>query len=266
LEVITARAPGLVELHLEKLQVGDRGLAALSACRNLEVLFLVKTPECTDSGIISVAERCRKLRKLHIDGWRTNRIGDFGLMAVARGCPDLQELVLIGVNPTVLSLRMLGEHCRVMERLALCGCETVGDAEIICLAERCAALKKLCIKGCPVSDRGMEALNGGCPSLVKVKLKRCRGVSYECIENLKVTRGESFSISLDIVLDHDAVSASENGVQETGQAQITELADQMAGMDLPTNSVGAQSSTHTINRVSRVMSAIRRRFSNPPPQ
>lgn len=266
LEVITARAPGLVELHLEKLQVGDRGLAALSACRNLEVLFLVKTPECTDLGIISVAERCHKLRKLHIDGWRTNRIGDFGLMAVARGCPDLQELVLIGVNPTALSLRMLGEHCRALERLALCGCETVGDAEIICLAERCAALKKLCIKGCPVSDRGMEALNGGCPSLVKVKLKRCRGVSYECIENLKVTRGESFSISLDIVLDHDAGSASENGVQETGQAQITELADQMAGMDLPTNSVGAQSSTHTINRVSRVMSAIRRRFGNPPPQ
>ncbi|CAD6260352.1 unnamed protein product [Miscanthus lutarioriparius] len=264
LEVITARAPGLVELHLEKLQVGDRGLAALSACPNLEVLFLVKTPECTDSGIISVAEKCHKLRKLHVDGWRTNRIGDFGLMAVARGCPDLQELVLIGVNPTVLSLRMLGEHCRSLERLALCGCETVGDAEIICLAERWAALKKLCIKGCPVSDRGMEALNGGCPSLVKVKLKRCRGVSYECIENLKVTRGESFSISLDIV-EHDAGSASENGVQENGQAQITELTDQMAGMGLPANATGAQSSTHTINRMRSVMSAIRRRFGNPPP-
>ncbi|KAF8702960.1 hypothetical protein HU200_032464 [Digitaria exilis] len=271
LEVITACAPDLVELHLEKLQVGDRGLAALSACRNLEVLFLVKTPECTDSGIISVAEKCHKLRKLHIDGWRTNRIGDFGLMAVARGCPDLQELVLIGVNPTVLSLRMLGEHCRSLERLALCGCETVGDAEIICLAERCAALKKLCIKGCPVSDRGMESLNGGCPSLVKVKLKRCRGVSSECIESLKVTRGESFSISLDIVLEHDARSASENGAQETGQAQITELADQMAGMDLPANAAGAQSSSHAINRMRSVVYAIRRRFSNgnppnPPPQ
>ena len=175
---------------------------------------------------------------------------------------------MIGVNPTVSSLRMLGEHCRTLERLALCGCETVGDAEIICLAERCAALKKLCIKGCPVSDRGMEALNGGCPSLVKVKLKRCRGVSYECIESLKITRGGSFSISLDIVLEHDAGSASENGVQETGQAQITELTDQMAGigMDLPTNAAGAQSSTHTISRVRSVVSAIRRRFGNPQPQ
>ncbi|KAL6652433.1 hypothetical protein ACP70R_011358 [Stipagrostis hirtigluma subsp. patula] len=266
LEIITARAPVLVELHLEKLQVGDRGLAALSACRNLEVLFLVKTPECTDTGIISVAERCHKLRKLHIDGWRTNRIGDFGLMAVARGCPELQELVLIGVNPTVLSLKMLGENCRALERLALCGCETVGDAEIICLAERCSALKKLCIKGCPVSDRGMEALNGGCPKLVKVKLKRCRGVSSECVENLKVTRGESFSISLDVVLEHDAGSASENGLQEAGQAPITELTDQMAAMDLPTNAAGAQSSAHTINRMRSVMSALRRRFGNPPPQ
>uniref|UniRef100_A0A0D9ZMW1 F-box domain-containing protein n=1 Tax=Oryza glumipatula TaxID=40148 RepID=A0A0D9ZMW1_9ORYZ len=264
LEVIAARVAGLVELHLEKLQVGDRGLSAVSACANLEVLFLVKTPECTDAGIISVAEKCHKLRKLHIDGWRTNRIGDHGLMAVARGCPDLQELVLIGVNPTVQSLRMLGEHCRSLERLALCGCETVGDPEIICLAERCAALKKLCIKGCPVSDRGMCALNGGCPSLVKVKLKRCRGVSYECIENLKVVRGGSFSISLDIVLERDAGGAIENGGQEAGQVQITELTDQMAAMDLPTNATNAQSSAQASSRMRSVMSALRRRFGNPP--
>jgi len=73
---------------------------------------------------------------------------------------------------------------------------------------------------------------------------------------------------LDIVLEHDAGSASENGVQETGQAQITELTDQMAGigMDLPTNAAGAQSSTHTISRVRSVVSAIRRRFGNPQPQ
>lgn len=136
MEVIAARAPGLVELHLEKLQVGDRGLAALSACANLEVLFLVKTPECTDSGIISVAEKCHKLRKLHVDGWRTNRIGDFGLMAVARGCPDLQELVLIGVNPTVLILRMLGEHCRLAEAAVgsggLCASPTRTRASVRC--------------------------------------------------------------------------------------------------------------------------------------
>ncbi|KAL5215217.1 hypothetical protein ABZP36_004369 [Zizania latifolia] len=263
LEVIVARAHGLVELHLEKLQVGDRGLAAVSACANLEVLFLVKTPECTDAGIIGVADKCHKLRKLHIDGWRTNRIGDHGLMAVAKGCPDLQELVLIGVNPTVQSLRMLGEHCRSLERLALCGCETVGDAEIICLAERCVALKKLCIKGCPVSDRGMGALNGGCPSLVKVKLKRCRGVSYECVEHLKVVRGDSFSISLDVVLEHEAGSASENAGQETGHVQIAELTDQMAAMDLPTNTAGVQPSANS--RMRSVMSALRRRFGNPPP-
>ena len=67
------------------------------------------------------------------------------------------------------------------------------------------------------------------------------------------------------MLEHDAGSASENGVQENGQAQITELTDQMAGMDLPANAAGAQSSTHTINRMRSVMSAIRRRFGNPPP-
>jgi hypothetical protein len=51
---------------------------------NLEVLFL-------DQLLL-----CHKLRKLHIDKCRTNRIKDRRLMAIARGWPDLQEQVLIG--------------------------------------------------------------------------------------------------------------------------------------------------------------------------
>lgn len=31
-----------------------------------------------------VAEHCKLLRKLHIDGWRSNRIGDEGLMPLLR--------------------------------------------------------------------------------------------------------------------------------------------------------------------------------------
>jgi F-box/leucine-rich repeat protein 7 len=86
----------------------------------------------------------------------------------------------------------------------------------------------------------------------------------ECIENLKVVRGGSFSISLDIVLERDAGGAIENGGQEAGQVQITELTDQMAAMDLPTNASNAQSSAQASSRMRSVMSALRRRFGNPP--
>jgi hypothetical protein len=163
LRVMTDRASSLVEIHLERIQVSDHGLVAISSCLDLEILHLVKTPECTNVGLVSLAERCRLLRKLHIDGWKANRIGDEGLIAVSKGCPNLQELVLIGVNPTKPSLESLASNCKNLERLALCGSDTVGDVEISCIAAKCVALKKLCIKSCPVSDQGLEALAGRVP-------------------------------------------------------------------------------------------------------
>lgn len=214
LRVMTDRASSLVEIHLERIQVSDLGLVAISGCLDLEILHLVKTPECTNVGLVSLAERCRLLRKLHIDGWKANRIGDEGLIAVAKGCPNLQELVLIGVNPTKPSLESLASNCKNLERLALCGSDTVGDAEISCIAVKCVALKKLCIKSCPVSDQGLEALAGGCPNLVKVKLKKCRGVTPEGADWLRASR-ESLAVNLDTgEPEHQDASASDGGAQE----------------------------------------------------
>lgn len=204
---------GLTEIHLERIQVSDRGLSAVANCPDLEILHLVKTPECSNAGLVSVADRCKLLRKLHIDGWKTNRIGDEGLAAIARRCPNLQELVLIGVNPTTLSLSLLGSNCQNLERLALCGSETIGDAEVSCIAAKCMSLRKLCIKGCPVSDVGMEAIVGGCPKLVKVKVKKCRGVTNEGAELLRLKRA-SLAINLDAEAagDNQDASASDGGV------------------------------------------------------
>ncbi|KAI4337011.1 hypothetical protein L6164_015473 [Bauhinia variegata] len=215
-QAMADKVTSLVEVHLERLQISDIGLTAISNCSSLEILHLVKTPECTDLGLISIAERCKLLRKLHIDGWKTNRIGDEGLTAVAKYCPNLQELVLIGVNPTTASLEMLASNCQNLERLALCGSDTVGDAEISCIASKCVALKKLCIKSCPVSDQGMEALAGGCPNLVKVKVKKCKGVTSEGADWLRLSRG-SLAVNLDTgEAEHLDASASDGGVQDNG--------------------------------------------------
>ncbi|KAI3684676.1 hypothetical protein L6452_33901 [Arctium lappa] len=196
LEVITNNVKPLVEVHLERLQVTDVGLASLSNCQNLEILHLLKTPDCSNLGLTSVAEKCKLLRKLHIDGWKTNRINDEGLIGVANYCVNLQELVLISVNPTSSSLEKLGSNCRKLERLALCESETIGDAEICCIAAKCTALRKLCIKSCPVSDHGMEALAIGCPNLVKVKVKKCKGVTYDGAGWLRASK-ESLAVNLD---------------------------------------------------------------------
>lgn len=214
--LIASRVTGMVEIHLERLQVSDTGVTAISNCMYLEILHLVKTPECTNLGLKAVAENCKLLRKLHIDGWKTNRIGDDGLISVAKNCPNLQELVLIGLNPTRISLELIAANCQNLERLALCGSETVGDAEISCIAAKCIALKKLCIKSCPVSNCGIEALAGGCPNLVKVKLKKCRGVTGEGADWLRTSRG-SLAVNLDThENEHQDASASDSNAHDNG--------------------------------------------------
>lgn len=77
---------------------------------------------------------------------------------MAKFCSKLHELVLIGVNPTI-------------ERLALCGCDTLGDPELSCIAAKCPSLRKQCINNCPISDLEIENLANGCPGLIKVEIQ-----------------------------------------------------------------------------------------------
>ncbi|XWS41853.1 hypothetical protein CRYUN_Cryun17cG0118600 [Craigia yunnanensis] len=228
----------LMEIHLERLQVSDIGLSAISKCTKIENLHIVKNPECSNYGLVCVAEQCKLLRKLHLDGWRTNRIGDDGLVAVAKHCPNLQELVLIGVNATHLSLAAIACNCSKLERLALCGSGTIGDAEIACIAEKCMALKKLCIKGCPISDIAIEALGCGCPSLMKIKVRKCRGVSSEAGEWLREQR-------VSMVIDMDACDIdggfksiiSDVGIHEIG-VEFPLAVGRVTGADVSTSSNG----------------------------
>lgn len=196
LEVITEHMKCLVEFHVEKVCVTDRGLQAVARWENLEVLYVVKPTQCTNYGLSAVAKGCQHLRKLHVEGSKSTRLGDEGLAMVARRCEDLQELVLIGLNVTTTSLNLLASNCRRLERLAICTSDTFGDLELSCIADKCLALKKLCIKNCPISDRGMEALVGGCPSLLKIKVKKCRTVSSASVAWLLTNR-----VALVVILD-----------------------------------------------------------------
>lgn len=233
----------LAELHLEKLQVSDWGVAALYG---LEVLYLAKAPEVTDIGLAELAAKSPRLRKLHVDGWKANRIGDRGLAAVAQKCSSLQELVLIGVNLTSLSLELIATNCPTLERLALCGSDTFGDAEMSCVASKCSALRKLCIKACPVSDAGMNKLAEGCPRLVKVKVKKCRRVTSECAEHLRASRNGALAVNFDTPGGagelQDGRSVDESGaLDNAGSDVLPEDLDDRIGPDLSSGSSGRPS-------------------------
>ncbi|CAD5193183.1 unnamed protein product [Musa acuminata subsp. malaccensis] len=242
LQDIAVKVPLIVEIHLERLQVTDSGLTALSGCIDLEILRLVKTPECTDAGLATIADRCHRLRKLHIDGWKANSIGDVGLQAVAQRCTGLGELVLAGLDPTYRSLELIASNCGSLERLALCGSETIGDAEVACIASKCTSLKKLCIKECPVSDQGMEALAAGCPKLVKMTVKRCSGVTPDCADRLVASRHGKLAVNLE-VNDGSTNDQQQEATEEGSALEEFGIAAAIGGSELPrplVDGVGSQ--------------------------
>ncbi|XVF82944.1 hypothetical protein PTKIN_Ptkin16aG0092400 [Pterospermum kingtungense] len=203
----TTTSSSIVEIQMENVQMGNPGLLAISdSCPHLQVLYLSRATDCTDDGLSAIANSCRKLRKLHIDAWNrlgSRGIGEEGLLSIATKCPCLQEVVLMGVPITIISLNVLASNCPSLERMALCNTHSVGDLEMQFIGSKFTALKKLCIKSCPISDTGIKSVGEGCPSLVKLKVKRCKGVTQATLSKLKMRRrclsvsAESGSMLLD---------------------------------------------------------------------
>ncbi|MCO5584096.1 hypothetical protein L7F22_038019 [Adiantum nelumboides] len=210
-ELIAGHLSELVELHVETLNMGDIALKALSRCSKLEILHVAKVADCSDYGYAAIANGCRNLRKLHIDDRKTGRIGDEGLLAFGRHSFELQELVLIGASVSVRSLALIASNCVKLERMALCNSKAVGDEELMCIAEKFGSLRKLCIKNCPISDHGLAAFACGCPSLLKVKAKKCKDITTASATWLQMNRA-SLVVELDAppVQNEDQVSRVES--------------------------------------------------------
>ncbi|XWS73372.1 hypothetical protein CRYUN_Cryun02cG0122600 [Craigia yunnanensis] len=218
----TATSTSIVEIQMENVQIGDPGLLSISSsCPHLQVLYLSRATDCTDDGLSAIANSCRKLRKLHIDAWSrfgSKAIGEESFLSIATKCPRLQEVVLMGVPITVIALNVLASSCPVLERMALCNTDSVGDLEMQFIGAKFTALKKLCIKNCPISDSGIKAVGEGCPSLVKLKVKRCRGVTQATVSKLRIRR-RCLIVSVDsgsMLLDGEGLAEDELDLEEDG--------------------------------------------------
>ncbi|KAF7145010.1 hypothetical protein RHSIM_Rhsim04G0213300 [Rhododendron simsii] len=121
------------------------------------------------------------------------------LILIGKLCGDrIKELVLIGVDVTCVGIESVAWKCKKLERLTLCGSKTnIGDQEISCIASQCVGLKKMCIKGCPVTNKGIKAFAFGCPNLVEIKVDKCKGVTSEVVDWLGARR-KLLAVNLDV--------------------------------------------------------------------
>ncbi|KAK4767200.1 hypothetical protein SAY86_014950 [Trapa natans] len=247
------RSTMISEIQMENVQMGDAGLVAISAsCLELEILYLSRVTDCTDDGLSAIVSSCRNLRKLHIDAWTrfgARGISDDGITVLGSKSLNLQELVLMGVPVKVRSLNALASNCLSLDRMALCNTESVGDTEMEVIATKFSALRKLCIKNCPISMKGIEAVVDGCPNLIKLKVKRCRGISQEILSCLEAHRS-GLAISVDpgslAVEGQGAANEEENGgaVDVEGRGSSTGAGPRrVATAPATTNTVTRRSTT-----------------------
>ncbi|KAI3735265.1 hypothetical protein L6452_14757 [Arctium lappa] len=100
-------------------------------------------------------QRCEEIENLEIAplfrrlGHIVGNDCDFGQLFL-----KLQNARILALSPLLATVSSYGSLCLMVRFLVL---------------HRNVALKKLCIKGCPVSDEGIETFAWVCPNLVKIK-------------------------------------------------------------------------------------------------
>ncbi|URD85051.1 F-Box protein [Musa troglodytarum] len=224
---LVAGAASLRSLCLEDLYNGQCFAPFIAGSPNLKTLKLIRCSGDWDPLLQDIAARVPWIVEIHLE-----RLQVTGLQAVAQRCAGIRELVLAGLNPTYRSLELIASNCGCLERLALCGSETIGDAEVACIASKCTSLKKLCIKECPVSDQGMEALAAGCPKLVKMTVKRCSGVTPECADRLVASRHGMLAVNLE-VNDGSTNDQQQEATEEGSAFEEFGVAAAIGGSELP---------------------------------
>ncbi|KAK9043797.1 hypothetical protein V6N11_072125 [Hibiscus sabdariffa] len=127
------------------------------------------------------------LGKLSIRGSSSSHgVTNFGLSAIARGCPSLRALSLWNV-PHVgdEGLSEIAKECHSLEKLDLFQCPSVSNKSLISIAENCPNLTSLCIESCPkIGNEGLQAIGKVCLKLQSISIKDCPLVGDHGVSSL----------------------------------------------------------------------------------
>lgn len=126
-------------------------------------------------------------------------VTNFGLSAIARGCPSLKSLSLWNV-PGVgdEGLYEVSKECHLLEKLDLSHCSSVSSKALIAVAQSCKNLTSLSIESCAnVGNEGLQAIGKLCPKLQCVSIKDCPLVGDQGVSSLL---SSAFSILMKVKL------------------------------------------------------------------
>lgn len=185
LVTLAAGCTQVEELNLETNQrVTDRGIAAFAASGRLTRLEIRENAHVGDASLVQVAQHCRGLVELCIDG--CCRVTNATLVEVGRYCPNLVHL-RVECIPKVgdEGLVAVAQGCPLLVELAVSE-TSAGDSGLIAIAQHCSHLEMVVLAQTKVTDAAIQALAAGCARLTTLDVSSCLGVANAALRALAV--------------------------------------------------------------------------------
>ncbi|XP_060073861.1 F-box/LRR-repeat protein 4-like isoform X2 [Ylistrum balloti] len=184
------KLPSITRLSLYRTLVDVHSLTALiKHLGNLEVLNIGSCTTINDFDEVcrALGKNCKKL--ISLDLWRSRTITGVGLLALADGCPDLQELD-IGWCPELRlcssSLVQLVQNCSKLKKLFLTANRNVCDRDLMAISANCRELQQLDILGTrEVSREAVYGVLQNCTKLTMFDVSFCMSIDFPCVEAWK---------------------------------------------------------------------------------
>lgn len=170
-----------------------------------EVESLIEDPEVKTDGYLSRCLEGKKatdvrlaaiaigtstrggLGKLSIKGNNSFRgVTNFGLKAIARGCPSLKVLSLWNVSSiNDEGLSEIASGCNMLEKLDLRCCPNISDKALLAVANNCPNLTSLTIESCSnIGNGSLQSVGSLSHKLRSILIKNCPLVGDQGIKSL----------------------------------------------------------------------------------
>ena len=132
--------------------------------------------EISDAGLIELSRQCTALKSLNILG---TSITDAAVSAVARNCPDFQDLFADSADITDESIKLLAKHCARLTHLDFDG-TGITVASVLAIARRAPNLHELWVDApnCILTDEALYALSRGCNKLQYIGYNESKSQAY----------------------------------------------------------------------------------------
>ncbi|KAM5569204.1 hypothetical protein ABKV19_016623 [Rosa sericea] len=165
---------------IETNSLSDAGMVALGeGFPKLEKLSLIWCSNVSSVGLTSLADKCRLLKSLDLQGCY---VGDQGVAAVGQCCKQLEDLNLRfceGLTDVCL-VELASGVGKSLKSLGIAACVKITDTALEAVGLHCKSLESMSLDAESIHNKGVLAVVRGCPALKVLKLQ-CINVTDEVL-------------------------------------------------------------------------------------